>query len=408
MILIGINHKNTPLNIREKFYFSSEEIADLQEKYFDFPFLILSTCNRTEVYFESTNVKAKDLKLEIDKVINSLISYKKLNKREIMRFFYIFFNGKAITHLFKVATSLNSMIVGENQILGQLKKAYAFSRTKKTTPYFNKVFQEAIAVGKKVRTNTSIGKGGVSLGSLTVDIVKTIFKSKKKLKLLVFGGGEIAEEVLKNLPKLEIEAIYLVTRSNQSKNSFAHQRKITLVDLEKKMEYVKKVDIIVTATSSKKYVISYQEYLRHLSHQFRLRLFVDLGVPRNIDPAISQMEDTLLYSLDDLKEGIHLNYSKRINEINQVKSIINEHIDNLEKWRIKKSFFEIYFSVERQIKNISDLEKKEKYLNKLHFFKKNLPENKTEFQKKINEMILFFVSQDIGLEINYQNAISME
>ncbi len=404
MILIGINYKDAPINIREKFYFSSKDITALEKEHLKFPFLILSTCNRTEIYFEKPNLKPKSLKAEIDKVISILTDYKKLAKSEMIEFFYIFFNEKAISHLFEVAASLNSMIIGENQILGQLKKAYAFSSKGKMTPYFNKVFQEAIAAGKKIRTKTAIGKGGVSLGSLTVDMIKTIFKGEKKLKLLIFGQGKIAREVLKNIAKLEIETIYLITKSHRKKPSPAKQKNVKLVRLEDKMDFVREADIIVTAAAASEYVINHRECSNHLNNQFKLRLFIDLGVPRNIDPAINQMEDTLLYSLDDLRENINLNYSKRINEINQAKLIIYEHIDKLEKWRIKKSFFEIYLNVEKQIKSIDD-ERRERYLEKLVFFKKDLPENEAEYQKKINEIILFFLNENISLEINHKDTL---
>ncbi len=401
MIVVGINYKNTPLTLREKFYFTQAEIAELQKSHMPFPFVILSTCNRTEIYFKKKSSTHSELKKQTNKLITILLQYKKLPKKEIMNFFYIFYSEKAIYHLFKVAAGLNSMILGENQILGQIKEAYNFSFKNQQLPaYFNKIFQEAITVGKKARSKTAINRGGSSLGSVTIDIIKNVFPNQKKLKILVFGAGEIAQEVLNNLKNLNLEKVkvYITTRTNKTNDHFLAEEKIEWINLNNKKVIMRECDIVIAATSTKNYVVHYEEYVNELKSNFKPRLFIDLGVPRNIDPKIKTLEDTILYTLDDLKGTVNQNYQKRIGEVNQVKKIIDEHLINLEKWRVKKDFLKTYSILEKQIK-LLPAKRRKKYLITLSAFKKNLPETKMTYEEKLNSIILFFLNENINLKI---------
>ncbi len=396
MILIGINYKDTPLHLREKFYFSEEEILELQKKNI-IPKVILSTCNRTEIYFENLN-KSDKTKL-VKKVVAELCSYKGLSPTLLDDYFYIFYDEAAITHLYKVATSINSMIVGETQVLGQLKKAYQLARKEQLlSSYMNKVFHEAISIGKKARSETSISRGEVSFGTIAIDTVKNFFPYKR-INLFIFGVGDVTKEVLKNLEKVKVGKIFILVRKKKPDYSILAKlekiaSKIEYVPLAKKLEFIRECDVIISASSSKEFILNSEEYKEITLHSFQLRLFIDLGVPRNIDPSITEVEDTILYSLDDLKEGMERNYQKRINEVKAVKKIIREQLEEFEKWKVKKTYLEIFSNVKKKIMDLAT--DSEAILVKLEKYRKDFPKDEEDLEKKINNLTTFLIKENIN------------
>ena len=330
--LLGLNHKSAPIGIREKVSFSDSRLdaalAELKNYQGIDEALILSTCNRTEIYVASPDI-AKGLGCLWDFILRST----KIKDPEIRKYFYVLSNKAAIEHLFRVVSSLDSMIIGETQIFGQVKDAYFKSRQLNSLGRtLEGIFQEAIRVGKKVRTQTQIGKGAISTSTAAIELARKIFETLEDKKVLIIGAGKIGELTVKNLHSRGIKTVIVANRTLVKAQELARQFLGEAIKFEDIFDFIRTSDIIISSTSAPHFVITKNDVekvmrLRNNSALF----FIDLGLPRNIEPAVNGIENVYLYNIDDLSQVCDANFKERLNEARKAQQIIDSCLEGAVK-----------------------------------------------------------------------------
>lgn len=318
----GINHKTAPLALREKLVFNPIDIArpllELTDKTGIKEVAILSTCNRTEFYCASDQAHS---------VINWLIEHKQLSADAINPSFYIHQDKSAVQHILRVASGLDSMVLGEPQILGQLKKAClqaqeAGTLGKKLRHLFDYVF----SVSKKVRTETAIGVHPVSVASAAIDLAKHIFADLSQTNVLCIGAGETIEIVTQYLKKLGVQRFWIANRTVSHAKKIAAQTGGMAIGLEGLSEVLAQADMIISATTSPLPIIGKGAVEKAIKiRKRRLMFMVDLAVPRDIEPEVSDLSDVYLYTLDDLQTIIQQNLQERQKAAQEAEIIIDDH-----------------------------------------------------------------------------------
>lgn len=333
IIVVGVNYKSTPLEIRERLSFNIEEQKTALNKIVKVPSVgecvILSTCNRTEVYIYSDNPHFDSSLIE-----NLLCEIKGLELYELKKYFYIYASAKAVKHLFKVACGLDSMVLGEDQILGQVKDAYELSLELGTSSStLNKLFREAITVAKKVKTFTELSKNSISIGSLAVKLITNIFGDKLNAKCaLVIGTGKIGSIALKNLLDLRLGKIYVTNRTHGRAQDISKEYgNIEIVDYNLRYSVVEECDIVISSTSSPHYTITRDQLEKTLDTN-KARVFIDLAVPRDLDMAIKDIFGIECFNIDDLQISVDRSIDKRLLETSKAEEIIDEYLVEYEKW----------------------------------------------------------------------------
>lgn len=333
IIVVGVNYKSTPLEIREKLSFSLEEQRIALNKVVKVKSVnecvILSTCNRTEIYIHTEYSHFDSSEIE-----NLLCEMKGLGIYELKKYFYIYTSAKAVKHLFKVACGLDSMLLGEDQILGQVKSAYNLALDMCTTSSaLNKLFREAITVAKKVKTFTELSKNSVSIGSMAVKLLTDIYGGQLQNKsALVIGTGKIGSIALKNLVDKGIGEIYVTNRTHgKAEDVTKVYNNIKIVDYNLRYSVIDGCDVVISSTSSPHYTIT-RDLLEQSLKEFKDRVFIDLAVPRDIDVAIKNISGVKCFNIDDLQLSVDRSIDKRLLETSKAEEIIDEYLVEFEKW----------------------------------------------------------------------------
>jgi glutamyl-tRNA reductase len=343
--LLGLNHKSAPIEIREKASFSENKmeaaLASLKEYKVIEECLILSTCNRTEIYVVSSDCDS-GLGCLWDFISRSM----GMAESEINKYFYILENKFAIEHLFRVAASLDSMIIGETQIFGQVKDAYFKARELNSLGRnLDAVFEEAIKVGKKVRAQTQIGKGAISTSTAAIELSRKIFESLEDKKVLIIGAGKIGELTVKNLSSRGIKTVIVANRTLIKAQELAERFCGEAIKFENIFDYMRLSDIIISSTSAPHFVITAADVAKVMRARNNAPLFlIDLGLPRNIEPSTNAIENVYLYNIDDLAQVCDANLSQRRSESQKAEKIVDSCVElalkkiNLEGARQQESF----------------------------------------------------------------------
>ena len=355
--LVGFSFQETPVEIREKIYFRETQLnLAYQKAKDDFgleDLVIVSTCNRVELYsasHDSTNAEGELIILT--KLLKFVSHFHQQDMNVLMQYAYKKTRVQVVRHLYTVISSLDSMVVGENQILGQIKNAYYFH--KNSNLFINRLFQSAIALGKKVRTKTEIGVGGVSIGSLSIDIVKNLFNKNDEFTICLLGAGAMAQECLKSLQTYAKAKVIICNRNfkkTQDKvkkltkelNQQGNNQEYEVVDFDRCYEVISSSDIIICSTDAEHFLIE-KETLRKqfIEKKKKIHLFIDLSVPRNIDPQVNDIMEVIYYSIDDLQKLANENKKKREQEIFLVNEIIDKSISDFLEWQVKTIFFNFF------------------------------------------------------------------
>ncbi len=374
LILIGLNHKTAPVEVREKFVLKGKgSPLEILKKFFSASeeFYFLSTCNRVEFYFVVDKNK-EDLFFEEFK--NFIKKFVEKDVEEIWKYLYIIENEDAIKHLFEVACGLDSMVLGEPQILGQVKDAYKLATRHKTTGlYLNKLLHRCFFVAKRIRTETGIGGGAVSVSYAAYLLGKKILGDLSERTLLLVGAGEMAELTCLHFHSSGIKKIIIANRTFSRAVELAEKFGGIPTSLENLRETLKEADIVVSSTGSPDYVITYDLVKGVLKERRYNPLFIiDIAVPRDVEPKIHELENVYLYDIDDLKELVKQAFKEREKEAQKAKKIIEEEIIKFRKWlkelevhptiralmekgeRIRKK------EVERTLKRLKELSPEEK------------------------------------------------
>jgi glutamyl-tRNA reductase len=330
LIALGINHNSAAVEVRERVAFAPEQVSEAlcdacQAVGVD-EVVILSTCNRTEIYaMVPKGVAPAEKSLEL---IDWMANYHHLSARELRGGAYHFEGAAALGHIVQVASGLDSMVLGEPQIFGQLKSAYAVARDAGTVgPELGKLFPRAFSIAKRVRTDTAIGENPVSVAYAAVDLASHIFTDLSDCRALLVGAGETIELVTRHLIDAGVRRIVIANRTLGRARELAHQFGADAVLLAEIPDQLRDADIVITSTASQLPILgkgAVEQALKVRKH--RPVLMVDIAVPRDIEPQVGELRDVYLYSVDDLREIVDQNLRGRRSEARKADQIIAEGV----------------------------------------------------------------------------------
>ena len=324
IITVGTSHHVAPLDFREKLAFSEDQIIEafdrLRADYGIRETVILSTCNRVELYA----VPERDDGATA--LTDFLSSYRQIERQEFKKFAYSYENLDAVLHLFRVATSLDSMVVGEPQILGQVKEAYDRSLSAEASgTVLNRLFAKAINVGKRIRTDTNIAIGAVSISYAAVELAKRIFESLENKAVAIIGAGEMSELTARHLVENGVSKVIVANRTYERSVKIAEKFNGIPVPLDDELGFLIDADIVVSSTNAPHYLIRRQplaEIMRKRKH--RHMFLIDIAVPRDIDPEVAKVENAFPYNIDDLEDVVASNLKERQREATAAERIVEE------------------------------------------------------------------------------------
>ena len=333
-ILVGINYKSADIHIREKLHFDPEVVPAALRHLVSYPSVngcvILSTCNRTEIY-----CAAHDIDLASKEILSFLRTYNYIDEAAIAPYLYKKHCKDAVMHLFNVTASLDSMVIGENQILTQVKHYYFIAKNiHATDAILNKVFQTAIHVGKKIRAKTRINNGSVSVGSVAVELLQQLAQTRTIQSILLIGAGKTSEITIKNIRNQIPSKVGIANRSKERATALANTFDAYVIPFEDRYNAIQNYDVIIVSTGAENYILSGDTLAEH--NIADKKIFIDLSVPRNIDPSVKN-SGFALYTVDDLQGIINQNVEKRNKEITKVKTIINTIYEDYYRWYIKQT-----------------------------------------------------------------------
>lgn len=325
LILVGTNHKYSPIQIREQLSFSKRKIKDALISLVGFKEIragiILSTCNRVELYASSLDTEAAIMAL---KKFLSVYHLQDLSK--LTPYLYTYIGKEAIFHLFNVASGLDSQIIGESQILEQVRFAYCQAKEIEATDrLLDLVFDNAIRVSLKVRQETGISKGKVSIASVVSEVIKTECGCIKDKKILIIGAGKISELVTSYLKKEKVKIVFIANRTYERACHLAESIDAEVVRFDRLKEKLLDTDIIISATSSPHLILKKEDFLDIK----KPLLVIDLALPRDVDPEVKNIKDISLFGLDDLDFVIEKNLNERRQSIPAAEEIIRKEVENL-------------------------------------------------------------------------------
>ncbi len=335
IVLVGLNHRTAPVEVRERVSFTSEQARraaeELRARGILEETLVLSTCNRSEVYGvppESSHECAPGLSTflsEFHSVRADILSVS----------LYHHYDQEAVRHLFRVSAGLDSMMLGEAEILGQVREAYRFAHEQGATgPVLNRLFQGALEVGKRVRTETELGTRPMSVASAGVKLAERIFGKLSERKALVLGAGTISEQVVSQLRDRGIAQLQVMNRSRDRADELAKQFGGKVVGWGEWGTALQSPDVVVSSVSADEPVLRRDIVERAMAARGNRALFLmDLGVPRNIDASVGELYNVYVYNTDDLSEIVQQNRNARESEIPRAQGIVDEHVTKFLSWQ---------------------------------------------------------------------------
>ncbi len=344
LVLLGINHKTAPVEVRERLAISSARLADATRTLLHQPGvregLILSTCNRVEIVTCQEGERDGDGNSQPADLLRFLHEYFSVKPALIEPHLYEYREREAVRHLFRVAASLDSMVVGEPQILGQVKESYSVARSVGAVQGdLDGLLQSAFTAARKVRSETRIGVNSVSVASVAVDLAKKIFGSLQGKRILLVGAGKMSELAARHLMKQGAESILVTNRTRERAVQLAAEFHGEVVDFEQLRQHADKADIVITSTGAaltgRGEAIFKKEDGQQFLHRRRNRpmFFIDIAVPRDVDPEMSKLEGIFVYDIDDLQTVAAGHMSERGREAQQAESIVAREVDKYEARR---------------------------------------------------------------------------
>lgn len=332
LFVLGINHQTASVSLREKVAFSPDLVIEahqalLLQKSVE-EVVIVSTCNRSEIY---CHLKTEDH----SEVISWLVQFHKIEKAELLDSLYVYQDDVAVQHLFRVACGLNSLVLGEPQILGQIKQSFATATQAKTTnKILNKWFQHAFTVAKQVRTETQIGANAISVAFAAVRLAKQIFSDLSSSRVLLIGAGETIELVGKYLVEHNVPNITIANRTLSRAIDLVEQFDAKAISLEEIPQHLADADIIISSTASPLPIIGkgmVESALKARRHQ--PMLFIDIAVPRDIEEQVASLNDVYLYTVDDLHGIIEENKQARQEAAIEAEKIVEVSVVDFMQWQ---------------------------------------------------------------------------
>jgi len=333
IIKVGISHQTAPLEIRERLSFSEEAVTqamlELQKQYVISENVIISTCNRTEVYAVTKHIHAG-----VAAIQEFISNWFQLADDEFAQYFSRAEDEEAIRHLFKLATGLDSMVIGETQILGQVRDAFLKAQHLHVTDkIFNELFKRVITFAKRTHNDTAIGKQAVSISYVAVELSKKIFGNIEGKHIVILGAGETGELTLKNLQGAGVSNITVINRTFERAEKLASKFIAQAVPFEDLLESLKEADILISSTASTTSVLT-KENLHPILQQRREKplFLIDIAMPRDIDPTIAELDQVFLYNLDDLQKVVDENMEARKKAALLIEKQVNTELTSFHQW----------------------------------------------------------------------------
>ena len=324
LALVGLSHKTAPVEIRERFAFDTADLPDALRSLVACDgiseAMILSTCNRVEVVAEAHDESA---------IRDFLCSYHRVSNESVTNYLYTLRNNDVIRHIFRVASSLDSMIVGEPQILGQVKEAYRFAHEAGTVGmHLGSVMSRAFVVAKKIRTETGIAHSAVSVSYAAVELARKIFGDLRGKSVMIIGASKMGVLAARYLKRAGVSMVMVTNRTFDRAVEMARLFEGTAIQFERLNDHIDRADIVISSTGAPHFVISRQD----AEHIIRLRknrpiFFIDIAVPRDIDPAVNEIDNIFLYDIDDLQQVVDDNMAERVKEASRAEEIVDSEVE---------------------------------------------------------------------------------
>jgi len=359
IITLGLNHKTAPVDIRERLAFSPESLAQAVKSLSTLGNIkeaaILSTCNRTELYCATQDGDALNQQA-IEQIIEWLSQFHGLQSTDINPHLYTHRHIESIRHALQVACGLDSLVLGEPQILGQMKQAYAQANEQGTMGrLLGKLFQHAFSVAKQVRTDTAIGSSPVSVAFAAVSLSKQIFGDLDSLTALMIGAGETIELAARHLQGSNIKNIIIANRSVDKGQALADQFGAEAIALPQIPDYLHKADIVISSTASPLPILGKGAVENALKKRKHKPMFMcDIAVPRDVEAEVNELDDVYLYTVDDLHEIIQENIESREEAAEQAREIIENQIEDFLNWERSLDSVEVIRDIRENAQSISD------------------------------------------------------
>ncbi len=334
VLVIGFNHESAPVAVREQAHFDEFEKREIELKLISYPIIqecvVLSTCNRTEIYAVADNVYLAERIIK-EKLLKKVTKYHYKAENAV----YVKVNDEAIVHLFTVACGLDSLVIGETQILGQVKQAFFDSRDSGSTgKWFNHLFQQAITLGKRAHTETAIGKQAVSISYAAVQMLKEKIPQLKHKKALLIGAGTMSKLAAQHLKEAGCNQLFFTNRTFHKAKELAASCNGNAYPFGEYVQLLEQVDVVICSIDKHGYLLDVTDVRPVIeSRKERPLTFVDLGVPRNIDPNIGEWEHVDVYDVDHLHSVIDANQQERLKEANKIKHMINKELAAFHDWK---------------------------------------------------------------------------
>ena len=324
--LVGANHRSAPVELREQLAFTDQECVEHLKSWTARGILsealILSTCNRVEVLAITPANEAAEPILDV------LSKSKGIAKDQLQNHIYSYTDEDAVRHIFRVAASLDSMVIGEPQILGQLRRAYALAfEAGSAGSTLNKLLPQSFHTAKRVRNETDIASSAVSVSYMAVELGRKIFESLEGISVLVIGAGETAELAARHLIKSGVGRVMFANRTRRKAEELARKFAGESVAMDNLLQHLTEADIVICSTSSTDYVIS-SDMMRAVRQGRKLRpvFFIDISVPRNIDPQIGSLKNSFVFNIDDLESLVLSNLEQRQREAKRAEVIVEKEV----------------------------------------------------------------------------------
>lgn len=333
IVVVGLNYRTAPVEVRERFTFSEEDMPKALEQLNStksvLEGVIVATCNRTEIY-----VVVDRLHMCGYFIRSFMEQWFGINREEFTQHLYIYEDEQAISHLFKVTCGLDSMVIGETQILGQVRNAFLTSqRHRATGTWFNMLFKQAVTLGKRAHSETSIGESAVSVSYAAVELGKRIFGTFHDKKVLILGAGKMSELTVKHLYANGAAEVIVANRTLSRAEELASKFEGTSCTMNEAIHLISEVDIIISSTGSNEYVVNAERVKESMKKRPSRPLFmIDIAVPRDIDPAAGDLSNVFLYDIDDLEGIVETNMEMRRVEAAKIEVMIQEEMDAFHTW----------------------------------------------------------------------------
>jgi glutamyl-tRNA reductase len=334
LLLVGASHRTAPVELRERLDFSSRgldtAVRGLADRAANHEAVILSTCNRAELY-----IACDDPSAATDDVLRFISEFHQLAPEQIRPHLYSHVDQEAVRHLFRVSSGLDSMIVGEPQILGQIKEAYGVATTVQTAgPLLNKLFHWAFGVGKRVRSETALAEGAVSVSFAAVSLAKKIFGSLQGRRVLVIGAGEMGKLTAVHLKAQGVASVVITSRTLGNAQQLAEEVGGTVTPWDAMPQALLDADIVITSTGSSLPILTKSQVKAAVPASRTRPLFIiDIAVPRDVDPQAAEIEQVFLYNIDDLQSIVRENLQKRSAEVGLAEQIVEEEAMKFASWQ---------------------------------------------------------------------------